>query len=67
MKKLIFLFLIMPYAILAQSPAPIADHHQHIFSPAMAEFQKIRTITAADVIKDLDEAGIQPAGTRAAE
>jgi uncharacterized protein len=40
---------------------PVADNHQHVFSPSMAEFQKIRTITAADVIKQMDEARIQKA------
>jgi uncharacterized protein len=40
---------------------PVADNHQHLFSPPMAEFQKIKTITAADVIKQLDEAHIQKA------
>jgi uncharacterized protein len=40
-----------------QAP-PAADHHQHVFSPPMAEFQKIKPITAADVIADLDAAGI---------
>ena len=38
---------------------PRADHHQHLFSPAMAEFQKITPITAQDVIKLLDAAGIK--------
>jgi len=38
---------------------PAADHHQHLFSPAMAEFQKIQPITAQDVITLLDAAGIQ--------
>ena len=42
-----------------KQPAPTADHHQHVFSPAMAVFQKIAPITAADVIALLDEAGIQ--------
>ena len=40
-----------------QAP-PAADHHQHVFSPPMAEFQKIKPITAANVIADLDAAGI---------
>ena len=40
-----------------QAP-PAADHHQHVFSPPMAEFQKIKPITASDVIADLDAAGI---------
>jgi uncharacterized protein len=38
---------------------PRVDHHQHVFSPAMAEFQKITPITAEDVIKLLDAAGIE--------
>ena len=29
---------------------PAADHHQHLFSPAMAEFQKINPITAAALV-----------------
>ena len=41
--------------------SPQADHHQHVFSAPMAEFQKVRVITAADVIKQLDEAGIKRA------
>ncbi len=40
---------------------PKADHHQHLFSPAMAEFQKIKSITASDVIALLDSAGIERA------
>ena len=41
--------------------APVADHHQHLFSPAMAEFQKVTPITAQDVITLLDAAGIERA------
>lgn len=40
---------------------PKADHHQHVFSSAMAEFQKIKPITAQDVIGLLDAAGIKRA------
>ncbi len=36
---------------------PKADNHQHVFSPAIAEFQKIKPITAQDVIRLLDAAG----------
>jgi predicted TIM-barrel fold metal-dependent hydrolase len=43
----------------AKSYPPLVDHHQHLFSPAMAEFQKIKPITAADVIALLDAAGIR--------
>lgn len=38
---------------------PRADHHQHLFSPMIAEPQKITPITAADVIKHLDAADIR--------
>ena len=40
---------------------PRADHHQHLISPAMAEPQKIAPITAEDVVKHLDDAGIRRA------
>jgi uncharacterized protein len=49
-----------PPARAAKYP-PSGDHHQHLFSPAMAVFQKITPIAAADVIKLLDEAGIERA------
>lgn len=39
--------------------APKADHHQHLFSPDIAEFSKIKPITAQDVIVLLDAAGIR--------
>jgi predicted TIM-barrel fold metal-dependent hydrolase len=40
---------------------PKADNHQHVFSPAMAEFQKIKPVTVQDVIRLLDTAGIKRA------
>ena len=43
----------------AERYPPVVDHHQHLFSPAIAEFQKITPISAADVIKLLDAAGIK--------
>jgi uncharacterized protein len=39
--------------------SPAVDHHQHLFSPAIAEVQKIAPITASDVVKLLDTAGIK--------
>jgi len=42
--------------------APVGDHHQHIASPSMGEFQKfpgVTSITAKDVIALLDTAGIK--------
>jgi hypothetical protein len=43
--------------------APIADHHQHLFSPIIAamlssEANEVQTITARVIIRLLDEAGI---------
>lgn len=46
---------------LSEQLTPQADNHQHLFSPAMAEFQKIKTITAQDMIGLLDTAGIKRA------
>ncbi len=40
---------------------PKADHHQHLFSPEMAEFQRIKPIMARDVVGLLDSAGIKRA------
>src|SRR6187551_603039 len=53
LKRIILITLFVSAGAIAQSP--VADHHQHVFSPSIAEVQKIRSITAADVIKDLDE------------
>jgi predicted TIM-barrel fold metal-dependent hydrolase len=51
---------------LGDHPAPAADHHQHLFSPSIAamlssEANEVQTITARDIIRLLDEAGIGPA------
>ena len=40
---------------------PAADHHQHLFSPAIAEFGGIQPITAQAVVSLLDAAGIERA------
>ncbi len=49
-------------------PAPLADHHQHLFSPAIASLisppppaTAVSPITAADLIRLLDAAGIRRA------
>jgi uncharacterized protein len=58
--------------LLASAPAPgqsapIADHHQHLFSPEMAALlssggsEKIQPITARDLVALLDSAGIRKA------
>jgi len=64
------LTLIMALTILAsvargQTP-PVADHHQHIFSPAMVKLLKPdaaepQSLAASDLIALLDKAGIQRA------
>lgn len=41
--------------------APRADHHQHLFSPAIAELISTTPIAAADLIALLDAAGIKRA------
>jgi len=45
----------------SEHATPEADNHQHVFSPSLAEFQKIKTITAQDVVALLDAAGIKRA------
>jgi uncharacterized protein len=50
----------------AQNPAPLVDHHQHLFSPANAEWASTPTsprqpVTAIDLIAYLDSAGIRRA------
>jgi predicted TIM-barrel fold metal-dependent hydrolase len=59
-RSLIFLLLLTVFvAASAQAQIkPVADHHQHLFSPEMAVFQKIQPITAQDVVTLLDAAGI---------
>jgi predicted TIM-barrel fold metal-dependent hydrolase len=52
----------------AAPPVPLADHHQHLFSPELAALMTttppvaaVKPRTAADLIKQLDEAGIKRA------
>jgi predicted TIM-barrel fold metal-dependent hydrolase len=61
MFRLILVLLFASSAVFAQTtPAPFADHHQHVGSQAMAEFLKFPTaLTAKDVIALLDAAGIK--------
>jgi uncharacterized protein len=55
--------LLVAAAAWATPPPPRADHHQHVFSPAVAELfgGGFRAVTARDVIALLDEAGIERA------
>lgn len=59
LKRIILTIRLAAGAALSQTP--VADHHQHVFSQPMAEFQKITPISGSDVVKLLDEAGIQRA------
>jgi uncharacterized protein len=52
------LVALLPSATIAQ---PLVDHHQHLFSPALAAVIKLAPITAADLVRHLDEAGIKRA------
>jgi uncharacterized protein len=60
-------FAILPVSAYSQS-APLADHHQHLFSPAIAALisppppaPAVRPITADDLVLLLDTAGIKRA------
>ena len=56
--RILLSLFILTTGLLAQT-SPFADHHQHLFSPSIAEAGKITSITAKDVIGLLDEAGIK--------
>ena len=58
-KLILLLFVFASTAVFAQPTPPVADHHQHLFSPTIADLGKIAPITAKDVIALLDEAGIK--------
>src|SRR5439155_15614373 len=40
---------------------PVADHHQHLYSPVIAPASQIAPITARDLVALLDAAGIRRA------
>lgn len=59
MKRLLpVLIALLPCAAIAQ---PAVDHHQHLFSPALASLMKLRPMTAADLVQHLDDAAIKRA------
>jgi len=43
---------------LSNQSAPLADHHQHLFSPSIAALIDVKPLAAADLVEDLDAAGI---------
>ena len=57
-RLLAILIAVLPGTALAQ---PAVDHHQHLFSPALAQVIKGTPITAAELVKHLDDAGIRRA------
>jgi hypothetical protein len=58
-----------PDWIRTRVPAPLADHHQHFFSPTLLEWarswnpaaQRLPTVTAKELVSLLDSAGIRHA------
>ena len=52
------LIALAPISVVAQ---PAVDHHQHLFSANLAKVINVTPITAADLIKHLDDAGIKRA------
>ena len=58
---LCFVVGILSFAFAQDKPVPAVDHHQHLFSPALGEVAKGLAITAADLVGQLDEAGIRRA------
>jgi predicted TIM-barrel fold metal-dependent hydrolase len=57
-RTLPLLIALLPTAAVAQ---PAVDHHQHLFSPALASLINGTPISSADLVQHLDEAGIKRA------
>jgi len=57
-RALPLLIALLPTAAAAQ---PAVDHHQHLFSPALASLINGTPISAAELVQYLDEAGIKRA------
>jgi uncharacterized protein len=62
------LVVLVPLCSAGSAPVPVADYHQHLFSPAAAALvsppppaDPVHAITAADVVSLLDSAGIRRA------
>ncbi|HYW51096.1 MAG TPA: hypothetical protein VE861_10835 [Gemmatimonadaceae bacterium] len=63
-RSLALIAVVLSTTQLAAQAAPLADHHQHLFSPAIEQLLASpsggpKTITARDVIAVLDSAGIR--------
>ena len=65
LRKILVLAVLATPPLASAQPAPVADHHQHVFSPELAQLLKdspgFRPIDAKDVIGLLDAAGIRKA------
>jgi predicted TIM-barrel fold metal-dependent hydrolase len=63
--KLLLSAALLAPAIVASAQSPVADHHQHLFSPALIAMAgpttSMRVISAADLLPLLDSAGIKRA------
>ena len=59
MRTILAIFLWSLCGTVMAQQAPVADHHQHIFSPKMAALAGVPVVTARDVIGHLDAAGIR--------
>jgi predicted TIM-barrel fold metal-dependent hydrolase len=56
----VLLTLVIAAPVFGQE-APVGDHHQHLFSPALAKAINVPIITARDLVAHLDDAGIKRA------
>jgi predicted TIM-barrel fold metal-dependent hydrolase len=52
---------VLSLAAMQDKPVPTADHHQHLYNPALGALTQGEPVTAADLIPLLDQAGIRRA------
>jgi predicted TIM-barrel fold metal-dependent hydrolase len=57
-----FILAVLPWSLVFAQGRPAVDHHQHLFSPAAAALSaSARTVTADQLVKALDSAGVRRA------
>jgi predicted TIM-barrel fold metal-dependent hydrolase len=61
MRILCFVTAILAGGTLQDTRVPAVDHHQHLYNPALGALTLGEPVTAADLIKLLDQAGIRRA------
>lgn len=54
-------FVVLAVSSIHGQSAPVADHHQHLFSPVVSVAESVKPINADDLIALLDAAGIRRA------